>query len=350
MTTLWFALVAFMLIAYVVLDGFDLGAGALFPFAARTDEDKATILRAIGPVWDGNEVWLIAAGGTLFFAFPLVYASSFSGFYLPLNMVLWLLIVRALGIEFQAHGGSRIWREFFGAAFFLSSALLVIFFGAALGNVIRGVPLDPDHSFFAPLWTDFQPGGSPGILDWYTILCALLSLIVLCVHGALYLALKTEGSLQLRARAIAGYLVPLAAALSIAALVASLAIRPELLQNYNEIPAAWLIPLSVAATLTGVFYFTHRNQPRPAFLMSCAYIVSMLGGAAFALYPTLLPATTGPANSLTIHNAAAGPESLLTGLYWWVPGMLIAVAYFVLVYRTFRGKVVSADPHGGYHA
>src|SRR5215467_7477073 len=131
MTTVWFILVAFMLIAYVVLDGFDLGAGALFPLA-RTDEERNMIVRAIGPVWDGNEVWLIAAGGTLFYAFPLLYASSFSGFYLPLNMVLWLLILRAVGIEFRSHVEAQVWREFFGAMFFVASAMLAVFFGVAL--------------------------------------------------------------------------------------------------------------------------------------------------------------------------------------------------------------------------
>ena len=139
MVTVWFVLVAFMLVAYVVLDGFDLGAGIVSPLISRSDEDKRLILRAVGPVWDGNEVWLLAAGGTLYFAFPLLYASAFSGFYLPLNMVLWLLILRAIGIEFRMHLEEPVWRGFFDGLFVLASALLAIFFGAALGNVIRGV-------------------------------------------------------------------------------------------------------------------------------------------------------------------------------------------------------------------
>jgi cytochrome d ubiquinol oxidase subunit II len=343
MTTLWFILVAFMLIAYVVLDGFDLGTGTLWLFAARTDEERALVLRAIGPLWDGNEVWLIAAGGTLFYAFPLLYASSFSGFYLPLNMVLWLLIFRAIGIEFRAQVAARMWRDFFGVMFSGGSALLVIFFGAALGNVIRGVALDREHYFFAPLWTDFRPGASPGILDWYTILCAVLALAALCLHGALFLAMKTEGALSIRMGGIARRLVPVVALLSIGALVASLAIRPALLNNYYSVPAAWLIPALVAASLAAIIYFERRRSERAAFLASCAFITGMLAGAAFALYPALLPATTGDANALTIHNAAAGPESLVVGLYWWIPGMLIAISYFVLVYRMFRGKVTAAD-------
>ncbi len=345
MTTVWYSLVAFMLIAYVVLDGFDLGAGALYPLAARTDDERATVLRAIGPVWDGNEVWLIAAGGTLFYAFPLLYASSFSGFYLPLNMVLWLLIFRAIGIEFRSHVEARVWREFFGAMFFGASALLVIFFGAALGNVIRGVALEGNHTFFAPLWTNFRVDSTPGILDWYTVECAILALAVLCLHGALYIAMKTEGALQARMRRFARWLWPAVGALSIAALASSLAIRPELLDNYRAVPVAWLIPLAVAASLAAIIFFAATQRDLAAFLSSCAYIVFMLAGAAVALYPTLLPATTGPANTITIHNAAAGPHSLVVGLYWWIPGMLIAIAYFVVVYRMFAGKV-SAEGYG----
>src|SRR5215467_9657745 len=147
METLWFAIVAFMIAAYVVLDGFDLGAGVIYPLAARTPAERQTIMRAIGPVWDGNEVWLLAAGGILYFAFPLLYASAFSGFYLPLNMVLWLLILRAIGIEFRMHLDEPVWKGFFDFVFVLASTLLAIFFGAALGNVIRGVPLGPNGFF-----------------------------------------------------------------------------------------------------------------------------------------------------------------------------------------------------------
>jgi cytochrome d ubiquinol oxidase subunit II len=348
MNTVWFVLVALMLTAYVVLDGFDLGAGALYPFAARTEQERNMIVRAIGPVWDGNEVWLIAAGGTLFFAFPLLYAASFSGFYLPLNMVLWLLIFRAMGIEFRSHVQGGIWRDFFGGVFFVASTLLIVFFGAALGNVIRGVPLDGKHEFFAPLWTDFRAGPSPGILDWYTVLCSVVALAVVCMHAARFVAMKTEGELQGRTRRIAGTLLPVALVLSVADLAATLSIRPELLRNYRDYPIGWLIPAAVAGSLAAAAHFGRRHNDRAAFLASSGYIVFMLAGAAFALYPILLPATSGDSNALTIYNAAAGPRSLVIGLYWWIPGMLIAVAYFVLMYRLFSGKVTESDSHGGY--
>ena len=235
MATLWFMIVAVMLAAYVVLDGFDLGAGVLHLFVARTDDERRTILRAIGPVWDGNEVWLLAAGGTLFFAFPLLYASSFSGFYLPLMMVLWLLILRAIGIEFRTHIESAVWKGFFDVVFCVSSLLLAIFFGAALGNVMRGVPLDADGYFFEPLWTNFRVGAQPGILDWYTVLCGVIAPVTLTAHGAFYVATKTDGELNARCRKTASILWPVQLLLTIVSLIATVSIRPELLSNYQDV-------------------------------------------------------------------------------------------------------------------
>ncbi len=198
--TLWFCLVAAMIAAYVVLDGFDLGAGIVHLVVARTDAERRLVLRSIGPFWDGNEVWLLAAGGTLYFAFPALYASSFSGFYLPLMIVLWLLILRGIAIEFRGHVDSPTWKPLWDAVFSLSSALLAIFYGAALGNVVRGVPLDADGWFFEPLWTDFRLGPEPGIIDWYTVLVGLLAFAALAAHGALWVALRTDGALRDRAR------------------------------------------------------------------------------------------------------------------------------------------------------
>src|SRR5579884_3126 len=249
METVWYILVALMLTGYVVLDGFDLGAGALHLAAARTEEERRMLLQSIGPVWDGNEVWLLAAGGTLFYAFPLLYASSFSGFYLPLNIVLWLLVFRAIGIEFRMHIASHVWREFFDGLFSIGSLLLTIFFGAALGNVIRGVPFQPDHSFFEPLWTNFRPGADAGVLDWYTVLAGAVALIALTVHGANYLALKTEGDLGRRSRAAARSLWPLLAALTVASCIATLLVRPQVTNNYTAHPVGFVIPVLVAASL-----------------------------------------------------------------------------------------------------
>src|SRR5271168_3968831 len=174
MATIWFCLVAIMIAGYVVLDGFDIGVGILHLYLARTDDERRVLLRSIGPVWDGNEVWLVAAGGTLYFAFPVLYASSFSGFYLPLMMVLWLLILRGLTLEMRSHVEVDLWKQFADAVFSISSGLLAIFFGAALGNVIRGVPLNAEGYFFLPLWTNFRVDTNTGILDWYTVLTGVI--------------------------------------------------------------------------------------------------------------------------------------------------------------------------------
>src|SRR6266567_5850957 len=203
MGKLWFWIVALMLTAYVVLDGFDLGVGAIYLWIARTDSERSQAIRTIGPVWDGNEVWLLAAAGTLFFAFPLLYATAFSGFYLPLMIVLWLIILRGISIELRGHSSGPLWRTFFEAIFCVSSALLAIFFGAALANVVRGVPIGSDDYFFLPLWTNFRAGDNPGILDCYTVLSGLLALVALSLHGALYLALKTQGPIEERAISLA---------------------------------------------------------------------------------------------------------------------------------------------------
>src|SRR3954469_2924040 len=249
MESIWFGIVAFMVSAYVILDGFDIGAGIIAPFIARSNDDRRTILRAIGPVWDGNEVWLLAAGGTLYFAFPLLYASSFSGFYLPLNIVLWLLVLRGIGIEFRMHIENHVWQSLFDGFFAVSSALLAIFFGAALGNVVRGVPLGVDHFFFEPLWTNFRTGGDIGILDWYTCGVAFLAIVALLVHGALYMTLKTEGALNEKSRKLARRLQPLLVALTVLGVPVTAAVRPRTMHNFNEHPLAYVIPLVVAVSL-----------------------------------------------------------------------------------------------------
>jgi cytochrome d ubiquinol oxidase subunit II len=341
MLAAWFWLVAAMLAAYVVLDGFDLGAGALHLFVARTEEERQLVLRSIGPVWDGNEVWLIAGGGTLYFAFPRLYAVAFSGFYLPLMIVLWLLILRGVGIELRMQLESLVWRRFFDGWFGLGSLLLCVFLGAALGNVLRGVPLQPDGYFFLPLWTDGRPGARPGVLDWYTVLAGGTALAALGLHGALYLTLKNSGELNVRARAAARRLWPLAAALSAGSLAATIAGRPALLANYRAAPALAAIPCGAAAALAAAAVLERAGRELYAFLASCAYLALMLGGAAAAMYPRLLVSTTDPALDLTVYAAHSGEHSLAVGLAWWGAGMAAAVGYNVFVYRSFRGKVAA---------
>ncbi|HEX6044778.1 MAG TPA: cytochrome d ubiquinol oxidase subunit II [Pyrinomonadaceae bacterium] len=345
METVWFILIALMLTAYVVLDGFDLGAGVINLLVARNHDERRLVLRAIGPVWDGNEVWLLATGGALFFAFPLLYASSFSGFYLPLMMVLWLLMLRGIGIELRSHVHDPLWWSFFDFVFSASSLLLAIFFGAAIGNVVRGVPLDANGFFFEPLWTNFRTGANPGILDWYTVIIGVLALVTLMVHGAHYIAIKTEGDLQERSRRVALRAWWLLVLLTVLSLAATLYVRPAVLDNFRLRPWGWIIPLAVLLSLGLMRKFASAGRFSAAFFASTTYIAGMLGGAAFAMYPYLLPANTDPAYSLTIYNAKTGAYSLSVGLIWWGLGMVLAIAYFTFVYRSFRGKV-QADQEG----
>ena len=348
MLTTWFLLVAGMIAAYVVLDGFDLGVGALYLFIASTDRERKLLLRTIGPVWDGNEVWLLAAGGTLYFAFPLLYASAFSGFYLPLMIVLWLLIFRGIGVELRAHVDSAVWRGFFDGCFAFSSLLLTIFYGAALGNVVRGVPLNADGYFFLPLWTDWRIGSQPGVLDWYTVIAAVLALLALTIHGANWVALKTSGELNARAKRVAGILWPLLAVLTLASLWATLSIRPGILANYRRHAILLVIPAAVAASLVAMFVFARKRAEKAAFVASSAYLALMLLGAAAAVYPNLLISTTDPALNITMYNAASGTHSLSIGLIWWGFGMLLAIGYVVFVYRIFSGKVTETTEWTGY--
>lgn len=346
MPTLWFILVAFMLTMYVLLDGFDLGAGAIHLFIARNDEERRTILKAIGPVWDGNEVWLIAAGGTLFFSFPVLYASSFSGFYLPLIIVLWLLMVRGVSIELRSHVHNPVWTSFWDGMFFLGSILLAIFYGAALGNVIRGVPLDNTGNFFEALWTDFNPyGPNPGILDWYTILIGLLALTTLIAHGANYIAVKTAGAVNARARRVSRWAWLATIVLAVLGTIATFSVQPQVSASFFSRPWGFIFPIIGLAGLIGMGYYNIKQRDMPALLSSGAFILGMLTSAAFSLYPLVLPAVNR-ANSLTIDNASASLYGQTVGLVWWIIGMVLAAIYFILTYRLFWGKVSLTEPEG----
>ncbi len=348
MGLIWFWLVAVMIVGYVVLDGFDLGVGVLHLFLPQTERERRAILASIGPVWDGNEVWLLAGGGTLYFAFPLLYASAFSGFYLPLMIVLWLLILRGVSLELRNHIEVGVWRALLDGLLGLASALLTIFFGAALANVLRGVPLQADGYFFLPLWTNWQPGVHPGILDWYTVIGGLVALVALTMHGALWLTIKTSGELAQRARRIISPLWIVLVVLTLLSLTATIAVRPASLANYFQYPITFIVPVGVIASLAGIWFFNRpalRQRPLKAFLCSSLYLFFMLAGACWGLYPTLLPATTGADRDITLLRAISGPHTLAVGLAWWAFGMALAIGYVVFVYSKFRGKVDLQSGH-----
>jgi cytochrome d ubiquinol oxidase subunit II len=325
---------------YVVLDGFDLGAGIVHLWIARKGPERATVIRAVGQVWDGNEVWLLGFGGAVFVAFPLLLATSFSGFYLPLMMLLWLLTGRALGIEFRHQLDHPAWASFWDVAFSLSSALLTLFLGVALGNVVRGVPIGPGGLFFVPLW-----GKEGGVLDGYTILVGLTAVAALAHHGGLWIALKTEGDLQFRARRAAKLAGWCTVALTIVATLWTPSVQPHVGSRFGARPWGSLLPTIAAAGLGTALYMRGRSRDLPAFLASSVFLAFMLATVAFSLYPYMLPSTTSPELGLTVHSAAAPASGLRTALAWWIPGMVPVFGYFVFAYRKFAGKIDSSE-HG----
>jgi len=348
METFWFIALAFMLTMYVVLDGFDLGAGVIHLFTAKTDNDRRTVLNAIGPVWDGNEVWLLAAGGILFFAFPKLYASSFSGFYLPLMIVLWLLIGRAIGIELRKHIDNPLWKSFWDVIFSFSSLLLAIFFGAAMGNVIRGVPLQADGYFFEPLWTTFTVVPDAGILDWFTVLMGLVSLFVLTAHGANYISMKTHDELQLKSRKFSSFANWGVLITSVLALISVSAIKPDVWKNYSQHVWGYLFPLLGLLGMAGMIYYRLKPNDTKAFLSSSMFIIGMLASTAFGLFPNVLPASTNPNYSLTVYNTKAGEHGLQVGLMWWIIGIILTIGYFIYLFYSFRGKIRVTEETEGY--
>jgi cytochrome d ubiquinol oxidase subunit II len=328
--TIWFAILAGLLIGYAILDGFDLGVGAVHLLLARTDRERRVVLGAIGPVWDGNEVWLIAWGAALLLAFPRAYAAGFSGFYLPLMIALWLLMGRGVAIEFRHHIADPLWHGACDTVFSISSLLLIILYGVAVGNVVSGVPLN-DQGYFQ------------GLFEWmlnpYALLMGAFSLAILVVHGTHYLTVKAEGALQERAHRLARSLWGPTVVLAVSLTAATFAVRPELLQRFRALPILLALPL-LGATCFLLMRWAYRHQAYLwSFACSSGVIFALLASTAAGLYPYLLPSRPDLARSLTVENAAAPLGSLTPALIWMIPGVILLAAYQVVVYRTFKGKV-----------
>ena len=339
MEALWFCLVAIMITGYVILDGYDLGAGVVQLLGTRTREERAQILKSIGPFWDGNEVWLLAGGGTLYFAFPGLYASSFSGFYLPLMMVLWLLMLRGISIELRNHIDSPVWHPFWDVVFGISSTLLAVFYGAALGNVVRGVPLDKNGVFFLPLWTHWGVRGDVGILDWYTVLTGVLALSALAMHGALWVYFKTTGELQTRARSLAVRGTIITAFLTVVVSLITFSIQPKIPASFATRPWGVIFPAIAIGGIASIFLSLRQGKEARAFLSSCIFLLGMMTSVVFGVFPMVLPSNLDPGLSLTIYNTAAASYGLRVGLMWWIPGMILAGVYSTFLHRRFAGKV-----------
>lgn len=348
MAMLWFWLVSVLVAVYVVMDGFDFGAGILHLFVAKTDAERREVLGAVGPLWDGNEVWLLAGGGSMFLAFPKVLAAGFSGFYLALFLVLWFLILRAIAIEFRSHVQDVLWRQLWDAGFSVASFVLPVLFGAALGNVLRGVPLDGSGYFELALWTNFRVSAQPGILDWYTVLIGVFALVTVAAHGSLFLAWKTRGPVHDRAMALAPRLWGGVVAMWIVATVASFKVTPALFGALPGAPLAWLAVAIFLAGLVLVFLGLKSRRPLMAFLGSGAFILGILAATAACVYPVMLKSTLDPAFSLTATNALAGTAGLHAALGWWFLAFLLVLGYYTFLFRFHRGKVEAAADGEGY--
>ena len=326
---IWFVLWGVLWAAYFMTDGFDLGIGILYPFLGKTDGEKRTIINTIGPVWDGNEVWLVTAGGATFAAFPAVYASMFSYLYTALLIILFALILRGVAFEFRGKGSSETWKKGWDRAIFLGSLIPALLFGVAFGNIFQGLPMD-GAGYHGSLLTLLNP---------YGLLTGLLFVLLFTVHGALWTAMKTLGSLSAHAVVFAKkswYALVLVAVL----FLINTAFQTKLYANYFAHPLWFTVPLLAVASLPAVRLFLVRNQYFNAFLSSCVTIVMITLTGVIGLYPNLIPSSLDPAYSLNIFNSSSSVYTLKIMTVVALLFMPVVIAYQIWVYRVFRGKLV----------
>jgi cytochrome d ubiquinol oxidase subunit II len=329
LNTVWFILVGVLLAGYAVLDGFDLGVGALHLFTG-SDHDRRILLNSIGPVWDGNEVWLVTGGGALFAAFPEVYASAFSGFYIAFMLLLVALIFRAVAIEFRSKRESPTWRHVWDISFAVSSIVSSILIGVALGNIALGIPLNANGEY---------AGGLVGLLRPYPLVVGVMTLALFAMHGAIYLAMKTEGELQAQVRGWIPHLIALFVIGYVITTMLTLVLAPHMEATLLAYPVLLLVPLfNVLAIANIPREIFHGNEFR-AFLSSCAAMLLLMALFGIGMYPNLIISTPVAEHSLTIYNAASSTKTHTIMLIIAIIGMPLVVAYTFSIYWIFRGKV-----------
>jgi len=332
----WFALLVVLLAGYAVLDGFDLGVGMLH-LLARGDAERRTFITTIGPIWDGNEVWLVTFGGALFAAFPEAYATIFSGFYMVFMLVLLALIARAVSLEFRSKRESTVWRTTWDVVFFLASTLATLLFGAGVGNAMIGVPLD-DRGIYV--------GGFFRLLNPYALLVGLLAIAMFLMHGAIYLHLKTVGRLQERIYRWMWRSYGLFLFLYLLVTIVTVVTVPRATAPFLRYPAAWLVVLANVAAVLSIPYALRRHWSGRAFLASCLTVCAFVLLLALALMPNLVTSSPNPEHSLTIYNAASSQKTLGIMLVVALIGMPFVLAYTSIIYWVFRGRVAAGE--GGY--
>jgi cytochrome d ubiquinol oxidase subunit II len=325
----WFLLIGMLFTGYAMLDGFDLGVGAWHLFV-KSDEERRILLNAIGPVWDGNEVWLITGGGALFAAFPEVYATVFSGFYLAFILLLFALIFRAVAIEFRDTEPMRWWRQMWDVSFSVSSVLSALLIGVALGNLIWGIPLDGRHEF---------AGSFLSLLNPYAILVGALTLSLFMMHGAIYIVLKTEGALHERFRAWTQHGIIFFIICYVAATMATFIYVPRMTYYFRSTPGLFALAALTVLAIANIPREIHHRNDWHAFLSSCAAVASLLALFGVGTFPNLVFSRPHPEYSLTIYNAASSPKTLAIMGVIALIGIPLVLAYTWTIHWIFRGKV-----------
>ena len=347
MIAAWFAVVSFLLIGYVVLDGRNFGVGMLHWVVAKTPQERRQVFSAIGPLWSWHEVWLVAFGGTLVAVFPRLMASAFSGYYLALMLILWGLILRGLSLELAGHINDPLWQGFWDFVFVFANFLLAILFGTAAGNLERGVPLDPEGNFSMAFFTHFRTTGHVGLLDWYTGSVAIFVAVLLAAHGATYLTLKTEGAVHDRSATCASRLWAAVVPFFIAISAESWVVRRDLFEQAICKPFCWIGLVSIiASAITLISGLVSRREAR-AFAGSTGIIIAVLGTGAAALFPVMLHSTLAPENALTAYTVASNASAFLYASIWWPIGFVLSLIYFVFISRRYTGRASAKQANQG---
>jgi cytochrome bd ubiquinol oxidase subunit II len=326
---LWFVLFILIVAGYLILDGFDMGVGILHLPFARTDMERRTFLNSIGPVWDGNEVWLVLAGGVLFAVFPLVYASLFSGFYLAFVLVLLVLILRPVALEFRSKEPSPRWRSMWDTVFGLASAGLALLLGIAFGNVLSGVPLDAEGNIQVSLIDLLTP---------FALLVGVTTVAMLAAHGAIYLVIKTEDELQARLVRVVPRLLGIFFVLNTLVVITMVLFQQQITERYTNDIWPVIFPAAALLALIAAWMLVRRGEMFRAFIASSAMIALLIVSGAIGIYPNLLISTTDPAYNLTVTNAASADNTLMVCLIVALIGIPFVLLYTTGVYYIFRGK------------
>lgn len=330
---IWFILVGVLLAGYAILDGFDLGVGALHLFA-KGDHERRLMINSIGPVWDGNEVWLVTGGGAIFAAFPDVYATLASGFYLAVFLLIFSLIFRAVAIEFRSKQPHAWWRQSWDVAFSVASILCAFLFGVVLGNLIWGIPLGADKEF---------QGSFLGLLHPYALLTGLTVVSVCMMHGAIYVVMKTEGEFHDKARAWVKNSIIFFVIMYVLLTMATMLYAPRMVENFKVHPVLFLVPVAQLLIIANIPREIYHKQDFLAFLSSSVAIVLFMFLFGFGVFPDMVYSNPIPENTLTIYNASSSPKTLQTMFIIALIGMPIVLAYTISIYWIFRGKVKIDD-------